>query len=343
MAPTGTMRAVFYQGARSFTPGKAAIPSAGSGEALLRVLRVGICGTDLHIFQGHLDNRVPRGGIIGHETLAEVVEAPADGGVKAGDRVLVEPLWFCGTCRACRIGATYLCYNLKVLGVDLPGGMQEYWPVPLDRLLKVPDTLIDNHAALVEPLAVATHDVTRAGVKTGDAVLVFGGGPIGCLIALVCRHRGARVAVAEINPFRVDMLRRLGLEVVGPGVDPVRFATEWTDGDGVDVAFEVTGHPAAVKAITEVVRVWGTISIVAIHSEPMPVNLHRFFARELSVHGSRLYTRAAWEEAIRLAASGAIPLASLVSRVIPLESLQEGMETALAGGPVMKVLVDVTA
>jgi (R,R)-butanediol dehydrogenase / meso-butanediol dehydrogenase / diacetyl reductase len=343
MAPTGTMRAVFYQGARSFTPGKAAIPSAGSGEALLRVLRVGICGTDLHIFQGHLDNRVPRGGIIGHETLAEVVEAPTDGGVKAGDRVLVEPLWFCGTCRACRIGATYLCYNLKVLGVDLPGGMQEYWPVPVDRLLKVPDTLIDNHAALIEPLAVATHDVTRAEVKTGDAVLVFGGGPIGCLIALVCRHRGARVAVAEINPFRVDMLRRLGLEVVGPGVDPVRFATEWTDGDGVDVAFEVTGHPGAVKAITEVVRVWGTISIVAIHSEPMPVNLHRFFARELSVHGSRLYTRAAWEEAIRLAASGAIPLASLVSRVIPLESLQEGMETALAGGPVMKVLVDVTA
>jgi (R,R)-butanediol dehydrogenase / meso-butanediol dehydrogenase / diacetyl reductase len=343
MAPTGTMRAVFYQGARSFTPGKAAIPSAGSGEALLRVLRVGICGTDLHIFQGHLDNRVPRGGIIGHETLAEVVEAPTDGGVKAGDRVLVEPLWFCGTCRACRIGATYLCYNLKVLGVDLPGGMQEYWPVPVDRLLKVPDTLIDNHAALIEPLAVATHDVTRAGIKTGDAVLVFGGGPIGCLIALVCRHRGARVAVAEINPFRVDMLRRLGLEVVGPGVDPVRFATEWTDGDGVDVAFEVTGHPAAVKAITEVVRVWGTISIVAIHSEPMPVNLHRFFARELSVHGSRLYTRAAWEEAIRLAASGAIPLASLVSRVIPLESLQDGMETALAGGPVMKVLVDVTA
>ena len=146
-------------------------------------------------------------------------------------------------------------------------------------------------------------------MKTGDAVLVFGGGPIGCLIALVCRHRGARVAVVEINPFRVEMLRRLGLEVVGPGVDPVRFATEWTDGDGVDVAFEVTGHPAAVKAITEVVRVWGTISIVAIHSEPMPVNLHKFFARELSLHGSRLYTRAAWEEAIRLGASSAVPLA----------------------------------
>ncbi len=208
MGPTGTMRAVFYNGARTFTPGKTSIPAAGPGEALLRVLRVGICGTDLHIFQGHLDNRVPHGGIIGHETFAEVVEAPAGSGVAAGDRVVVEPVRFCGTCRACRIG--------------------------------------DDHAAVIEPLAVATHDVTRAGVKTGDAVLVFGGGPIGCLIALVCRHRGARVAVVEINPYRVEMLRRLGLEVVGPGVDPVRFATEWTDGDGVDVAFEVTGHPAAV-------------------------------------------------------------------------------------------------
>ena len=343
MTPTGSMRAVFYQGARTFTPGKIAIPIAGPGEALLRALRVGICGTDLHIFQGHLDNRVPRGGIIGHETFAEVVEAPADSDFHAGDRVVVDPVRSCGGCRACRIGAGYLCYNLKVMGVDLPGGMQEYWPAPVDRLIKVPGTLSDDHAAVIEPLAVATHDVTRARVKAGDAVMVFGGGPIGCLIALVCRHRGARVAVVEINPFRVEMLRRLGLEVVGPGVDPVHFANEWTYGDGVDVAFEVTGHPGPVKAITEVVRVWGTISIVAIHSEPMPVNLHRFFARELNLHGSRLYTRAAWEEAIRLGASGAVPLGPLVSRVIPLESLQEGMETALGGGPVMKVLVDVTA
>src|SRR5262249_2909153 len=266
----------------------------------------------VHSFQGHLDNRRPGGGITGHETLAEVVETPAGSVFKAGDRVVVDPVRSCGACRACRMGAGYLCYNLKVMGVDLPGGMQEYWPVPIERLIKVPDTLADDHAAVIEPLAVATHDVTRAGVKSGDAVLVFGGGPIGCLIALVCRHRGARVAVVEINPFRVEMLRRLGLEAVGPGVDPVRFANDWTYADGVDVAFEVTGPPGPVKAIPEVVRVWGTISIVAIPSEPMPVNLHRFFAREVNLHGSRLYTRAAWEEAIRLGASGAVPLGPLV-------------------------------
>jgi (R,R)-butanediol dehydrogenase / meso-butanediol dehydrogenase / diacetyl reductase len=180
-------------------------------------------------------------------------------------------------------------------------------------------------------------------VKPGDAVLVFGGGPIGALIALVSRHRGARVAVAEVNGFRLEFLERLGLETVGPDRDVVRWANEWTAGTGVDVAFEVTGNPAAARVVTDVVRVWGTVSIVAIHAEPIPVNLYQMFARELVMHGSRLYAREDWEEAIALAASGAVTVAPFVSRRIPLEELQQGMEQALAGGPVMKVLVDLAA
>ncbi|PYM62695.1 MAG: Zn-dependent alcohol dehydrogenase [Candidatus Rokuibacteriota bacterium] len=336
------MRAAFYQGARTFTTGDVATPTPGPGQALLRVKRVGICGTDLHIFQGHLDHRVPKGGIIGHETFGEVAEAPAGSGFTAGDRVVVEPLQLCGRCRACRMGASYLCYGLKVLGVDLPGGMQEYWAVDAARLLRVPDTLADDHAALIEPLAVATHDVRRAAVKRDDAVLVFGGGPIGALIALVSRQRGARVVVVEVNRHRLEILKALGLETVGPDRDPVKFANEWTGGTGVDVAFEVSGHPAAARAVTDVVRVWGTVSIVAIHAEPVPVNLYQMFARELNMHGARLYAREDWEEAIRLAAGGIVPVAPLVSRTIPLEALQQGMEEALGGGPVMKVLVDLT-
>ena len=334
------MRASFYHGARNFKPGTAPMPVPGPGEALLRVLRVGICGTDLHIFQGHLDHRVPRGGIIGHETFAEVADAPAGSGFRTGDRVVVEPVVRCGECRACRMGASYLCYRLKVLGVDLPGGMREYYPVGTEHLLKVPDTLGDDAAAVIEPLAVATHDVTRAGVKRGDRVLVFGGGPIGTLIGLVCRERGAEVVVSEINEFRLGLLGTLGLSTLGPGRDPVKFVNDWTEGVGVDVAFEVTGNANAVRVMTDVVRVWGTVSIVAIHSEPMAVNLYPMFARELTMHGSRLYTRAAWEEAIRLASTGAVPLAPLVSRKIPLEALTEGMQAALSGSPVMKVLVE---
>jgi (R,R)-butanediol dehydrogenase/meso-butanediol dehydrogenase/diacetyl reductase len=334
------MRAAHYHGNRTFKTAPAPVPVPGAGEALLRVRRVGICGTDLHIFQGHLDHRVPKDGIIGHETFAEVVEAPAGSGFEKGDRVVVEPVLSCGGCRACRMGATHVCYNLKVLGVDLPGGMQDYWAVPIARLLTVPASLSDDHAALIEPLAVATHDVTRAQVKAGDAVIVFGGGPIGCLIALVCRHRGARVKVAEINPFRLDLLKGFGLDTIGPDQDAIRVVNDWTGGDGADIAFEVTGNPAAVRLMTDVVRVWGTISVVAIHAEPMPVNLYPMFGRELTMHGSRLYTRGAWEEAIRLASTGAVPVGPLVSRRIPLEELQQGMEAALGGGPVMKVLVD---
>jgi (R,R)-butanediol dehydrogenase / meso-butanediol dehydrogenase / diacetyl reductase len=135
----------------------------------------------------------------------------------------------------------------------------------------------------------------------------------------------------------------LGLQTAGPDIDVQRLVETWTGGDGVDVAFEVTGHPAAVRAVTDVVRVWGTVSIVAIHAESMPVNLYRLFERELTLQGARLYARADWEEAIRLAASGAVPVAPLVSRKLPLEALQSGMEEALRGGPVMKVLIDLTA
>jgi 2-desacetyl-2-hydroxyethyl bacteriochlorophyllide A dehydrogenase len=342
MGSGAMMRAAFYQGARTFTTGQLPVPAPGPDEALLRVRRVGICGTDLHIFQGHLDHRVPKGGVIGHETFAEVVEAPSVSGFGAGDRVVVEPLWFCGRCRACVMGASYLCYELKVRGVDLPGGMQEYWTVPTVRLLRVPDALTDDHAALVEPLAVAVHDVRRAGVKAGDTVAVFGGGPIGALIALVSRRLGARAVVAEVNHFRLDMLARLGLDAIGPDVDVKARLNDWTDGTGVDVAFEVTGNPAAARAVADVVRVWGTISIVGIHAEPVPVNLYQVFARELTIQGARLYTRRDWQEAIELATSGAVDVAPLVSRRLPLEELQRGMEEALRGGPVMKVLIDLT-
>jgi threonine dehydrogenase-like Zn-dependent dehydrogenase len=239
------------------------------------------------------------------------------------------------------MGATYLCYQLKVLGVDVTGGMQEYWAVPAARLLKLPDSVSDHDAPLIEPLAVATHDVTRAEVTAGDRVVVFGGGPIGTLIALVSRQRGAEVKVAEINPHRVEMLKRFGLDPIGPGEDVKAVVNAWTGGTGADVAFEVSGSPDAAVLVTEVVRVWGTVSIIAIHAEPVPFQLYSLFARELKVHGSRLYTRAAWEEAIRLVASAAVDVGPLVSRVIPLEDLQRGMEEALGGGPVMKVLVEV--
>src|SRR4030095_7965086 len=169
------MRASFYEGSRTFRTGPISRPSRAPEQALLRVRRAGICGTDLHIFQGHLDHRIPKGGIIGHETFAEVVEAPADAGFRPGDRVVVEPIHSCGECRASSIAGDYLCYRLKIYGVELPGGMQDYWTVPASRMLHVPDTLADDQAAMVEPLAVATHAVRPAGARGGAYVRGPGG------------------------------------------------------------------------------------------------------------------------------------------------------------------------
>jgi (R,R)-butanediol dehydrogenase/meso-butanediol dehydrogenase/diacetyl reductase len=336
------MRSSFYRRSMRFDVGPAPMPVAGPGEALLRVHRVGICGSDLHIFQGHLDHRVPVDNTIGHEVLAEVLEAPKGSPVAVGRRTVVNPVLSCGACRACQMGASYLCYKLKILGVDAPGGMQDYWAAPAANLIGVPPTMSDDDAALVEPLAVAVHDVGRAKVGEGDAVLVYGGGPIGCLIALVARARGARVKVVEINPFRIGLMQKIGIETIGPGDDTKTIVLEWTNGVGADVVFEVTGDAKVVPLLTELARVWGTISVIAIHSEPVTINLYPMFARELTMHGSRLYTRAAWEEAIELVSRGAIPVGALVTGRIPLEGLQQGMEQALGGGPVMKILVDMS-
>lgn len=334
------MKASVYLRNRQFETETRPVPFPQHGEALLHVHKVGICGSDLHIFQGHLDHRVPIRNTIGHEVLAEIAEVHAGAGLSRGDRVVVNPIVSCGTCRACTTGAYYLCYSVKILGVDAPGGMQQYWAVNVKNLIPVPATVSDDDAAMLEPLAVATHDVARAGVKAGDRVAVFGGGPIGALIALVARAKGADVRVVEINPFRLQLLRSLGFETIAPGQDTVAVIREWTDGIGADVAFEVTGDASVVTMITKVVRVWGTVSVIAIHADPVPIDLYPVFARELTIHGSRLYTREAWAEAIRLASARTLPLASLVTGRVKIEGLQAAMEEALGGGSVMKVLVD---
>jgi 2-desacetyl-2-hydroxyethyl bacteriochlorophyllide A dehydrogenase len=336
------MKASVYLRDRQLDTEDRPVPFPRQGEALLHVQRVGICGSDLHIFQGHLDHRVPLRNTIGHEVLAEIVEVPAGAPYAKGDRVVVNPIVKCGSCGACQMGASYLCYQLKVLGVDAPGGMQEYWAVAADNLIPVPASVSDDDAAMLEPLAVATHDVARAEVKPGDRVVVFGGGPIGSLIALVCREKGAHVKVVEINPFRLQLLKGIGLDVIGPGADTTETVREWTGGTGADVVFEVTGDPAVVPTLTRVVRVWGTVSVIAIHSEPVMIDLYPVFARELKLHGSRLYTRAAWDEAIRLAAAKKLPLASLITGRVKIEGIQKVMEDALSGGPLMKVLVEMT-
>ncbi|WP_120338848.1 zinc-dependent alcohol dehydrogenase [Cryobacterium soli] len=316
-----------------------AAPAAGMVQ--IKVAYAGICGTDLHILHGHMDQRVTTPAIIGHEmsgTIAAVGEAVH--GWNVGDAVTVMPLAWDGTCPACLAGNEHICQNLDFIGIDSPGALQEYWNVPAEVLVALPATLRLDHAALVEPVAVSVHDVRRSGLVPGEKAVVIGGGPIGVLIATTAREFGGEVVVIELDAARRQAIADLGFEVLDPrAVDQVAWVTEWTGGAGADVVFEVSGAAAAVLGATDLARVRGRLVIVAIHPDPRPVNLQRVFWRELTIIGARVYQRADYETAVELLTRGVIPADLMITRIEPITRTAAAFE-ALASGQAMKILID---
>ncbi|CCH18034.1 zinc-dependent alcohol dehydrogenase [Micromonospora lupini] len=336
------MKAVVYRGARDLGIEDRAPEPPGPGQVRIAVAYTGICGTDLHIFHGDMDARVGASAVIGHEMSGRVA-ALGDGvsGLTVGQPVTVMPTRACGKCPACRRGNSHICHAMNFLGIDSPGAMQSSWTVPADLVLPLPDDLPLDHAALVEPVAVAVHDVGRAKVTSGEHVVVVGGGPVGVLIAAVARARGAEVLLVEPDGFRRGVASGIGIEVVDPGpTDVVALVNERTGGAGADVAFEVSGSAAGVGTAVDVLTTRGRLVMVAIHPQPRPVNLHRFFWRELELLGARLYQREDVVEAIRLVAAGVIPAQELISRVLPVAGVTDAFTALEGGGGVMKVLLD---
>lgn len=282
------MLGAYYLGDRRIAIRSAEPEPPGTGQVQVEVAYTGICGTDLHVLHGEMDERVRPPAILGHE-MSGVVAALGEGvsGWAVGEHVTVVPLTWDGTCPACRAGNEHVCHSLGVNGVDSPGALQRRWNVRADQVVRLPADLRLDHAALAEPTAVAVHDVRRAELGPGDRAVVLGGGPIGVLIAAVARHEGADVVVVEVDPRRRAYVETLGFAVLDPSAaDLAQWVADWTGGAGADVVFEVSGAAAAVLAATDLVRVRGTIVIVAIHPGPRPFDLHRVFLRELRVVGA---------------------------------------------------------
>ncbi|MFF4364217.1 zinc-binding dehydrogenase [Streptomyces sp. NPDC001604] len=336
--------AVRYLSARTLDTAPAATAPPGPGEVELAPAYVGICGTDLHIFHGDMDARVAAPAVLGHEMSGRVVRVgPGVEGWQPGDAVTVMPLRWDDTCPACRKGHQHICQHLDFIGIDSPGAMQQRWTVPAATLIRLPATLPLDRAALVEPTAVAVHDVGRAGVREGEKVVVVGGGPVGVLIALVARAAGAEVRVVELSAHRRLLAGELGLSVWDPAAEDVaELVREWTGEAGADVAFEVSGAAGGVEIAVEVLGVRGRLCLVAIHPKPREVNLHRFFWRELTLVGARLYDRSDFEKAVALVAEGTVPAERLISKVVPLTQAPAAFGALEGGGDVMKILVDCT-
>ncbi len=312
------------------------------GQVQIRVSYVGLCGTDLHILHGNMDARVQTPLVFGHEmsgTIAALGAGVTDWAV--GDAVTVMPLDWDGTCPACLAGNEHICQNLDFIGIDSPGALQALWNVPVETLVALPSGIALDAAALVEPVAVAVHDVRRSEIAPGDNAVVIGGGPIGVLIATVARASGADVVVIELDPRRRDQIAALGFATIDPREnDQVAWVESWTSGAGADVVFEVSGSAAAVLGATALAKVRGTVVVVAIHPTPREIDLQRVFWRELRILGARVYQRTDFERAVELVADGTIPTELLISTIVPLAQTRAAFDD-LESGRAMKVLVDV--
>ncbi|MEU3273082.1 alcohol dehydrogenase catalytic domain-containing protein [Saccharomonospora sp. NPDC006951] len=257
------------------------------GEALLAVERVGICGTDLHIWDGSYATGLPL--VQGHEISATVAALPGeyDGPLAIGDRVAVEPVVSCGTCYPCRIGRRNTCRSMDAVGVHRPGGFQEKVWVPVGNCHPARELGADV-AALAETLSVSLRAVTRPGVRAGERVLILGAGPIGLGAVIAARDAGADVMVTDLHQARLDLARALGAAETVRGTEelPERVAA-WTSGDGVPVVIEATGVAAVAERAFEVVATAGRISLVGVSEQTAHLGMRAFTAKELDVYGSR--------------------------------------------------------
>lgn len=342
---TPQINAAYYRGDRRFTVEQKHAAAPGSGEVAVRIAYCGICGTDMHVFHGNMDARVGFERIIGHE-MSGTVEALGEGvtGFTEGQKVVVRPLDHCGDCPACNAGHTHICHNLKFLGLDTDGAMQEVWNVPAHTLHALPDDMRLDHAALIEPVAVACHDVRMSGLKEGEDVVVIGGGPIGVLVAMVAREAGGKVVISEVNENRLAIAREMGFDTVNPTkANLVDEINNRTGNKGADVVFEVSGSQPGVDAMTDVAATRGRIVMVAIHAKKPQVDMFRFFWRELQLIGARVYEAEDYDKAIALVANGAIAADTVITDVSPLSDIQRAFESLDASPTALKSLIKVGA
>ncbi len=299
------------------------IPVAAPGEALIRVRRMGLCGTDMHIFRGTQPFlSYPR--VMGHELSGEIVSAPEDSGLRAGDPVYVMPYMSCGRCVACRQGKTNCCSNIAVLGVHRDGGMAEYLAVPAQFVFKTDGISLDD-AAMLEFLAIGAHAVGRGNVRAGQRVLVVGAGPIGMAVMLFAGLRGAVVTALD---GRADRLRfcsdALGVpQTVALGEHDRAELAALSGGEFFDVVFDATGNVQAMERGLDFVAHGGAYVLVSIVLDRISFADPEFHKRETSLLGSRNATADDFRTVLAAMKAGQVPSALMNTHRTTLDGFMD--------------------
>ncbi|WP_430591865.1 zinc-dependent alcohol dehydrogenase [Humidisolicoccus flavus] len=322
---TETMRAAIYRGPNDAAVVEKPKPTARDGWAIIAPEFFGVCGTDLHIWQGHHPRAQP-GLTLGHEFVGRLTESNAIG--EAGTAVFVNPLIGCGECRSCLEHADHVCAKFGLFGIDVDGGAAEFVSVPMASLVPLPEGVDLRSFALIEPASVCVRAVRRSRQRLGDTVRVVGAGPIGLMVALCARQAGAAsVTIAEPSELRAATARALGFEV-----------TETSPREQFDVVYDCTGHPSVAPHVLDLVLTGGTLVDVGLYRAPIAIDLPSVMRRELTIVGTHVYRPADVRGAIDLIASGQLPVERLVSSIRPLDEIQLAFEQILEGNEV-KVLL----
>lgn len=323
---------------------EASPPTPGEGQVLLRIQRIGVCGSDIHVFHGkHPYTSYPV--VQGHEFSA-TVEAVGPGvvGIERGTKVTAMPQVVCGKCPPCLRGDEHICDVLKVQGFQAPGCAQQLWVTAADKIVKLPDSFSFEQGALVEPISVAVHAVARAGKLEGRRAVVLGAGPIGNLVAQAARASGAEVLITDLSEHRLDIARRCGLpNTSNPSREDLSAASQRVfGGRGFDLAFECVGVEATLTAATENLAKGGTLVVVGVFGDKPRMDLGLVQDRELRIVGTLMYQRPDYEQAVGWIASGDIITEPLMSEHFPMDRYLEAYHHIDAKrDQTMKVFIDV--
>jgi len=326
-------------------------PPLTPGTIAISPKAVGICGTDLHVYLGTMERRVPYPAILGHELAGIVAEvAPGVQGFAPGDPVAVDNVWACGRCPRCAEGQLNVCEALKVVGIDCPGGLAERIVVPANLVHHYPRALPMHWGVMVELYSVAIHASRRTQVETGDTVAILGAGKVGLSLLDVLRRSPARRLISvDIDPFRLGIARELGADVV---LDPMNCnvldeVKALTGGRGADKVLEAIGHPAPIPGqpapttlALELVRSAGQVTLLGQGEQTDTAYWREFVLKEATVLTSRL-NLGDFPRAISLLEAGHLHPDKLITHRVPLEGAPAAFADLAARRPGMvKVVVE---
>ena len=320
------------------------VSEPGPNEVLLRIQKIGVCGSDVHVYHGE-HPATPYPVVQGHEYSA-IVEAVGENVTKAkpGMKATARPQLVCGECGPCRRGQYNACQNLKVQGFQAPGVAQDYFIVPEDRLVVLPDSLTLEQGAMIEPAAVGAHSTSRTTGIEGKNVVVSGAGTIGNLVAQFARARGAKkVLITDVSNYRLEIAQKCGIENT-LNVKETSFdegVRNCFGAEGFQIGLEAAGVEASLEVLIANVEKGGDIVILGVYAKNPTVNMYHVGEHELNIFGSMMYRHEDYETAVEMIATGEIQIDPLISKHFPFEKYLDAYKyIEEKGDKNMKVIID---